>query len=75
MVNATFDLVWIQSLPSVLHVSSPIPIIRYDNDLSSVALSSNSIQHAHTKHIELDLYFIREEVVAKQLCVQHLPSQ
>lgn len=43
-----------------IHLPKP-PLVWCDN-LSTVLLSANPIQHARTKHIELDLYFVREKV-------------
>ena len=37
-------------------------------------LSANSVLHARTKHIEIDLYFIREKIVDKVVEVRHDPS-
>ena len=50
-----------------------IPVIWCDNQ-STVLLVANPILHARTKHIELDLYFVRERVIQKQLEVKHVPS-
>jgi hypothetical protein len=36
-------------------------------------MSSNPIQHQRTKHIEIDLYFVRERVAAGDL-VLHVPT-
>lgn len=41
-------------------------------DLSYVALASNHVLHAKTKHIELDFHFIREKILHQQLIVQHI---
>lgn len=37
-------------------------------------LSANPIQHGQTKHVELDLYFVREKVLQGQLIMKHIPS-
>ena len=37
-------------------------------------MASNPVQHARSKHIELDLYFVREKVSTNQLTVKHVPS-
>lgn len=37
-------------------------------------LSANPVQHARTKHIELDLYFVREKVLQGTITVKHVPS-
>lgn len=50
------------------------PVLWCDN-LSTVLLSANPIQHARTKHIELDLFFVREKVQRHQIIVKHVPTQ
>ncbi|KAL6315423.1 hypothetical protein AAG906_000537 [Vitis piasezkii] len=40
----------------------------------TILLSANPILHARTKHIELDLYFVREKVIQKLIDVRHVPS-
>ena len=37
-------------------------------------LFSNPILHAKTKHINLDLYFVREKGIQKLIDVRHVPS-
>ena len=49
------------------------PIIWCDN-LSTIHLSANPVLHARSKHIELDLYFVREKVLRKQVEVRHVPA-
>ena len=42
--------------------------------MSTVALAHNPVVHSHTKHMELDLFFVREKVIAKHLQVVHVPA-
>ena len=57
------ELTWLTSLLEELRVATTkIPIIRCDN-LSTVQLAANPVLHARTKHVELDLYFVREKVL------------
>jgi hypothetical protein len=56
-----------------LSVPFVTPIIYCDNQ-SAVLLAHNPILHARTKHMEIDLFFVREKVLAKQLTVQHIPG-
>ncbi|KAL6326076.1 hypothetical protein AAG906_000951 [Vitis piasezkii] len=46
---------------------------RCDN-LGLMYLSTNPILHSRTKHIEIDLYFVREKVLQKQIQIHYVPS-
>ena len=37
-------------------------------------MSKNPVHHRRTKHIELDIHFVREKVANGELCVTHVPS-
>lgn len=60
---AVIEIFWLQTLLRELHVpqNSEPPLILCDN-MSIVLLSTNSVLHTRTKHLELDLYFVREKV-------------
>ena len=69
---ATAEIMWLKWLLSELQIPlHQTPLIWCDN-LSTVALSANPVLHARTKHLELDLYFVREKVMNKSICVQHV---
>lgn len=73
MANTTSEILWIESLLTELHVPFNTPHLFCDN-LSAVSLSHNPILHARTKHMELDIHFLREKVVSKALDVIHVPA-
>ena len=50
-----------------------MPIIWCDS-LSASALAANPVYHARTKHIEVDIHFVRDKVLVKQLDVRYIPS-
>lgn len=68
------EITWISSLLAELHFPLSKPPVAWCDNLSTVLLSANPIQHARTKHLELDLYFVREKVLHGQLVVKHVPS-
>jgi hypothetical protein len=37
-------------------------------------MSSNLIQHQRTKHIEIDIHFVQENVALRQVHILHVPS-
>ncbi|XP_019432502.1 PREDICTED: uncharacterized protein LOC109339501 [Lupinus angustifolius] len=70
---AAQEMIWIESLLSELKIPHQIPLILCDN-LSTVSMSHNPVLHNKTKHIELDLFFVRDRIQAKSLQVKHIPS-
>lgn len=68
------EFVWLQSLFTDLGIIlKKLPILWCDN-LSAVHLSANPVLHSKTKHVELDIYFVRDLVLNRKLNVQHLPA-
>ncbi|XP_070674720.1 uncharacterized protein [Malus domestica] len=53
---------------------SSTPVLFCDN-MSAIALSFNPVQHQRTKHIEIDVHFVRERVAKKHLSVQFVSSK
>jgi histone deacetylase 1/2 len=73
MANTTAELIWIQSLLQELCIPYHPPTLLCDN-LSAVSLAHNPVLHARTKHMELDIHFVREKVLSRQLQVLHVPA-
>nr|KYP35712.1 GTP-dependent nucleic acid-binding protein engD [Cajanus cajan] len=70
---AVAEVIWIQTLLFELKNLRSTPIIFFGN-LSTVALAHNPVLHAYTKHMDLDLFFVREKVAAKHLQVVYVPA-
>jgi hypothetical protein len=45
----------------------------YCDNINVVYLSTNPVQRQRTKHVEIDLHFIREKVAISQVHVLHVP--
>ena len=43
--------------------------------MSAIYLSGNPVQHQRTKHIEMDIHFVREKVAKGDVRVLHVPSR
>jgi hypothetical protein len=52
---------------------SPRALVYCDN-VSTVYLSTNSFQHQQTKHVEIDLHFVRDRVAIGDVRVLHVPT-
>ena len=73
LAQTSTELTWIRTLLIELHVSFQTPMIYCDNQ-SAVSIAHNPVFHSRTKHMEIDVFFVREQVLAKQLLVVHLPA-
>lgn len=45
------------------------------DNLNTVTLAHNPILHNKTKHMELDIFFVREKVLNKSLVMAHVPAR
>jgi len=63
-----------QSLLTELRVPIKVPQVYCDN-LSAVSLAHNPVLQSRTKHMELDIFFVREKVMNRSLQVCHVPAQ
>ena len=68
------EITWLRSLLSELQLPLAKPPLVWCDNLNTVLLSANPVLHAGTRHIELDLYFVREKVIRKEVEVRHVPS-
>ncbi|KAM1755844.1 hypothetical protein ACFX12_008126 [Malus domestica] len=73
--STSAELDWIQQLLVFLQVPLTSPQVLFCDNLSTIALAFNPVQHQRTKHIEVDVHFVRERVAKKQLYVQFVSSK
>ena len=69
------ELDWLKQLLVFLRVEFVQPPLLLCDNLSTIALSFNPVQHQRTKHIEIDVHFVRERVANNQLLVQFVSSK
>ena len=53
---------WLRQLLAELHSPLAKSTLVYCNNVSVVYLSTNPVQHQRTKHVEIDLHFVRDRV-------------
>ncbi|MCI29062.1 copia protein, partial [Trifolium medium] len=49
--------------------------LMYCDNVSAIYLFGNTVQHQCTKHIEMDIHFVREKVARGRARVLHVPSR
>jgi len=72
--NGVAEATWLRQLLQELHAPLRRATLVYCDNISAVYMSSNPVQHQHTKHIEIDLHFVRERVAIGDLRVLHVPT-
>ena len=71
---ASADLCWLRVLLKDLGIYLHDPPILWCDNVSALAIASNPVFHAHTKHIKVDFHFIRERVLCKDLQVKFVST-
>jgi hypothetical protein len=74
VANAVADCVWLRQLLDELGSSLPKATVVFCDNISAVCMSTNPVHHRRTKHIELDIHFVREKVALGELRVVHVPT-
>ena len=74
VANAAAEVVWLQSLLRELGVSQSPPIVLCDN-LGATYLSINPIRHSRSKHVEIDIHFVRDYIANGVLNVRFVSTK
>jgi hypothetical protein len=64
VANGVAEASWLRQLLHELHSPLQRATLVYCDNVSAVYLSTNHVQHQRTKHVEIDLHFVRERVAA-----------
>ncbi|GKE38796.1 ribonuclease H-like domain-containing protein [Tanacetum coccineum] len=73
VANVVAVTAWIRNLLRELHTPLFTVTLVYCDNVSAVYMSANPVQHQRTKHIEIDIHFVRDFVASGQVRVLHVP--
>jgi hypothetical protein len=74
VAHTVAETVWLRQLLTELHHPIQQATIVYCDNISAVYMAGNPVQHRRTKHIEIDIHFVREKVALGQVRVLHVPT-
>ena len=74
VANGVAEASWLRQLLQELHHPLDNACLVYCDNVSAVYLSTNPVQHQRTKHVEIDLHFVRERVAIGAVRVLHVPT-
>lgn len=63
MAATVFEIVWLKALLTDLNVTIPQLVQLYWDSSSAIYISKNPVFYERTKYIEINCYFIRENVL------------
>jgi len=65
---------WLRSLLTELGILSPTPPVLWCDNIGATYLTANPLYHSRTKHIELDIHFVCDQVAQSHLQVRFISS-
>lgn len=71
---ASCKLLWFQYFLSELGFSIRSPTIVWCDNIGAIYLSANPIFHGRTKHVEIDVHFVRDLITKRRLDVRYLST-
>ena len=71
LASTTVELMWFINLLKSIGYCLPSPKLYCDN-ISAITMAKNLVFHHRTKHIEIDVHFVRERVANGALLLEHV---
>lgn len=75
ITEAGQELLWLRRMMNLYGFNDPLPTILNSDNMGAIHLTSKSVFHGRTKHIELQYHWIREVVESGDLKLQHCPTE
>nr|GEY33565.1 hypothetical protein [Tanacetum cinerariifolium] len=75
VANVVAETAWLRNVLLELHSALHSATLVYCDNVSAVYLSSNPVQRQRTKHIEIEIHFVRDQVSTGHVRVLHVPSR
>jgi hypothetical protein len=72
VANAVDESCWLWQLLTELGHPPWCATVVFCDNVSTSCMSSNPVLHQRTKHIEIDMHFVRDKVVRSKSCMCHL---
>jgi len=71
LASTTTELMWFTNLLKSIGYCLP-PLKLYCDNISAITMAKNPVFHHRTKHIEIDVHFVRERVASGALLLEHV---
>ncbi|GKD36347.1 hypothetical protein Tco_1251856 [Tanacetum coccineum] len=61
--SVTSEVIWILKFLKDLQIENLLPVLLHCDSNSAIKIAANLVFHERTKHLEIDLHFVREKVL------------
>jgi hypothetical protein len=75
VANAVAECIWLRQVLGELHCPINSAAMAFCNNVSTVYMISNLVQHQRMKHIEIGIHFLWERAALGELHFRHVPSE
>ncbi|BBG92826.1 hypothetical protein Prudu_000668 [Prunus dulcis] len=75
MAHSVCELLWLRRLLRDLDFGTKKPMDLYCDNKAAIAIAHNPVQHDRTKHVEVDLNFIKEKLDAEIVSFPFISSE
>ena len=75
MAHAAKEMIWLQYLLRDLGMSKYAPTTLFCDNQGAISLAKNPTHHAKTKHVDVQLHFIRDHIEKGTIKVEYCPTE
>jgi hypothetical protein len=75
MAATTSELIWLKQLLKDLYIDIQAPMKMFCDNQAARHIASNPTDHEITKHIEVDIHFVREKLQAREIEIPYVKSE
>jgi hypothetical protein len=75
MAHAAKEMIWLQYLLKDLGMSKYAPTTLFCDNQGAISLAKNPTHHAKTKHVDVQLHFIRDHIEKGTINVEYCPTE
>ncbi|KAJ0557365.1 putative RNA-directed DNA polymerase [Helianthus annuus] len=75
MASIVNEVLWMRWLLTELGAPLDAPTPLFCDNQAACHIANNSVSHEHTKHVEMDCYFVRERVESQEVQPTHIVTK
>ena len=75
LTHTAKEALWLQHFITEVFQPLDFPIQIYSDNQSAITIMYSNQMHAHTKHFDIRLYFLRDTIENKKVTLEYLPTE